>query len=358
MEMPPIMVYIRVMYNALRDNRASTLPPRRAKLLSTLCGPRSASLRHVLFTAFLTVLLLGGCAAQTPEPPTPGTALPSLPAERPGPQPAQAQDFASHVRSGVGFAPLLGGNASQSDVRKAAFAAALADALASVTRPDSQEADAPSGILAETLSGKAGEFTIWRQRASCGSQFLTDVILVKSGDAYLVTVSGRLERLDPGFPLPDWNDPKAEVAGLRVVEASFEPVSGGLRCRLLLSPNSGPREPPMDGVVVDARDCSFAPGRVLRLVDQDGRALYAPEMVAADVIVRRGMAGFTTTPDKAESLIRALGAHRALTVQCLRASGDGALVLSREGAAALRKADAEERIFENARVVVLVRGTN
>ncbi|WP_022662092.1 hypothetical protein [Paucidesulfovibrio longus] len=352
------MFYIRAMNNALRGNRASTLPPRRVQLLSLLCGPRSASLRHILLTAVLAALLLGGCAAQTPEPPAPGASLPSFPTERPGPEPALAPDFASHVRSGVGFAPLLGGNASQADVRKAAFAAALADALASVARPDSLEADAPSGILAETLSGKAGEFTVWRQRASCGAQPLTDVILVKSGDAYLVTVSGRLERLDPGFPLPDWSDPRSEIAGLRVVEASFEPVPQGLRCRLLLSPNSGPREPPIDGVVVDARDCGFAPGRVLRLVDQDGEALYAPEMVAADVIVRRGMAGFTTTPAKAESLIRALGAHRALTVQCLRATADGALVLSREGAAALRRADAEERIFENARVVVLVRGTN
>ncbi|MGE4290781.1 MAG: hypothetical protein AB7E32_01100 [Desulfovibrio sp.] len=252
---------------------------------------------------------------------------------------------------------MLSDQEPQADIRTLAFSAALANALAEVAQPASRQGGSDS-VLAETLFGHAGPFSIWRQRASLGSRSLSDVILVESDHAYLITVSNRLERLDPTFPVPDWRDPYTEIAGLRVVETTFEPVPGGLRCRLLLGPYSGPRLEPLDGVVVDARDCAFTFGRVLRMVDEDGKELYAPEMVAADVIVRRGMAGVTTTREKAEALVRALGAHRALNVRCLRVGQGNALVLDGKNAAALRRADAEEHIFENARVVVLVRGAN
>lgn len=354
MEMRLIMVYIPIMNAAYPSLR----------LGSAHCSAFSAKtvnrrLPSELFRGALRILLsvsalllLVACATTTPQAQRdePLSPLPSLLDQTP------PDTFSAQARSGVGWAR-ISQTMPQADARKLAFAAALADALAIVARPDPGRA-VTSGVLSETLSGRAGDFNVWRQRASCGSLPLSDVILVEHSGSYLITVSGRLERLDPGFPLPDWHDPKTDIAGLRVAKATFVPEPEGLRCNLLLSPAGTRPMEPIDSLIVDARDCPFKPDRVLRLLDQDGAVLYAPEMVAADVIMRRGMAGITTTPEKAETLLRAMGGHRALTLRCLRTGTNGALVVSREGAMAARQANAEKRIFSNARVVVLVRASN
>lgn len=212
----------------------------------------AAAMLRPMLLHFLLFSLLTGCATPPqPQNPASNTYDPSADTilSPRSTESIPATDFAAQTHEGIGTAHVPDGT-PVSEAQQLAFAAAVADALADAVHP-AQEALSVNHVIAETLSGTVAEYTVWRQHTAFGSLPLSDVILIKRDDFFLITVSGRLERLDPAFALPDWRDPLAMVAGMRISGIMFEPLVDGLRCRLwLLPPDQNryvTRNEPVDG---------------------------------------------------------------------------------------------------------------
>lgn len=101
------------------------------------------------------------------------------------------------------------------------------------------------------------------------------------------------------------------------------------------------KEEPLTGLIVDARELSFTPCLVPRIVDEFGREVFGPAFASREFAVQRGMSGYSVSLTAASTHPRV--APRPLIVKGLKAEGEArtGIVISNTDAAKLKHA------FEN-----------
>lgn len=104
------------------------------------------------------------------------------------------------------------------------------------------------------------------------------------------------------------------------------------------------------GLVVDARGLSVAPALAPRLLDEQGRSLYAAEVLSAEARQSRGVAAWVKSLDEAKRHERV--GRKPLVIRAAKASGTD-LVISAEDVK--RLTDSNNAYLADGRVVIVTR---
>jgi hypothetical protein len=180
---------------------------------------------------------------------------------------------------------------------------------------------------------------------------LFDAVVLK-GFGRGAAPSGRAEpKLAPPMPAPvpkaesPAPPPKAEAPPLPPpsVPVPVEPAPSEL----------APAGEGYTGLVVDARGLGLKPALAPRLLDEQGKELYAGEILARDQAVQAGVAGYAK--DLIAGSRQSRVTDRPLIVKGLKASGNKStdIVLGAEGVKAIQQSDPTSHYLKQARVVVV-----
>jgi hypothetical protein len=104
---------------------------------------------------------------------------------------------------------------------------------------------------------------------------------------------------------------------------------------------------------VDARGLGLKPALAPRLLDEQGKELYAGEVLTRDQAVQAGVAGYAK--DLIAGSRQPRVTDRPLIVKALKASGNKStdIVLGAEGVKAIQQSDPTSHYLKQARVVVI-----
>lgn len=84
------------------------------------------------------------------------------------------------------------------------------------------------------------------------------------------------------------------------------------------TPASRPETPtpePVDSLIIDARGTNFTPALINRVMDSKGALLYGPDIIAPQILARRGCGDYTNDLGKARALLRERGVKNPLVVR-------------------------------------------
>jgi hypothetical protein len=147
-------------------------------------------------------------------------------------------------------------------------------------------------------------------------------------------------------PAPSSTPPPAPAPAPTPPTAQLEPAP---------SPGSGqvPSAEVYTGLLVDARGLGLRPALAPRLLDENGKELYAGDILARDQAVQAGVAGYAK--DIIAGSRQARVTDKPLIVKGVRASGNKAtdIVLDGEGVKAIQQSEPSARYLQQARVVVV-----
>lgn len=108
------------------------------------------------------------------------------------------------------------------------------------------------------------------------------------------------------------------------------------------------------GIVVDARGTGARPAIFPRILDEDGKEIYAATMVDGEAFTQFGMSGYTREIMIGPSHPRV--APNVLIVKALRASGSGKadVVVNKEDAQKINAASQNAGLFQQCKVMIVV----
>jgi len=110
-----------------------------------------------------------------------------------------------------------------------------------------------------------------------------------------------------------------------------------------------------DSLIVDVRDLEFEPAQINRIY-YNGKLIYDPLMVPAEIISQRGLAKYTTTLNRAKAILESYSSTNPLMVKALKTdklSSD--VVISQEDAVKITTQNMSKGFLESARIVFIVK---
>lgn len=162
------------------------------------------------------------------------------------------------------------------------------------------------------------------------------------------------ERAEPRpAPMRPVPVPKAEVpAAPPKTEAPVPPPPVSVPVEPRLS-EPAPAGESYTGLVVDARGLGLKPALAPRLLDEQGKELYAGEVLTRDYAVQAGVAGYAK--DLIAGSRQPRVTDRPLIVKGIKASGNKSvdIVLGADGVKAIQQSEPASHFLKQARVVVI-----
>ncbi len=112
---------------------------------------------------------------------------------------------------------------------------------------------------------------------------------------------------------------------------------------------------PCDGLIVDVRDFSFfKPALINRIITKKREVIYDPSKVVGTILVNRGSAGYTVSPEKAKALLKAWGSKNPMTVKAIGVSRLTDAQISDDDASAIFVHDKKTGFLTEAKVVFVL----
>lgn len=153
----------------------------------------------------------------------------------------------------------------------------------------------------------------------------------------------------PPGPLPKAEPPAPQPAPK--AEAPLPPPPAPVPAES--KPQPAPAGETYTGLVVDARGLGLKPALAPRLLDEQGKELYAGDVLTRDQAVQAGVAGYAK--DLIAGSRQARVTDKPLIVKGLKASGNKStdIVLGADGVKAVQQSEPASQFLKQARVVVI-----
>jgi len=174
------------------------------------------------------------------------------------------------------------------------------------------------------------------------------------------------------------------IKGAQVVKEVYDPVSeiaivylsmpmtgpnglvGSLLPQMLMTMPTGPTyvAPPAapevkqvnyDGLILDAREQSFKPALINRVLTKSGEVVYDPAKVAQNILVERGAAEYTNDVGKAKALLGERGAVNPAVIKVSGVVRSTDVEVGSDDASAIFTSNQNNHYLEGAKVVFVLR---
>lgn len=109
-----------------------------------------------------------------------------------------------------------------------------------------------------------------------------------------------------------------------------------------------------DALVIDASGTAFFPASRNRILAHDGRVLFAPDVIAPEILARRPLADYTNELGKAKAILKSHGSKNPLILKAFRVLNVTDVQVSEADTKVIATSNAHTQFLEGAQVVFVL----
>ena len=115
-----------------------------------------------------------------------------------------------------------------------------------------------------------------------------------------------------------------------------------------------PKAVAYDGLIIIVEGAGFKPALANRIITEQQDILFEPSKVSPQMLIERGCGGYTTTEDKAKTLLATWGSKNPLVVKCVKVVRGTEAVVSPDDATTIFEQNQKSNILSQAKVVFVL----